>query len=71
MDSQIKILDVVAVTQDVPRAKLVRGHVGTVVEALGRETYQVEFCDNEGRTYATAAIPGSQLIVLHDSPVAA
>jgi hypothetical protein len=71
MDDQIKILDVVALIQDIPQAKLVKGQVGTVVEELGRGAYEVEFCDDEGRTYATASIPGDQLIVLHYSPVAA
>jgi len=32
---------------------------------------EVEFCDNEGKTYATAAICEDRLIVLHYAPVAA
>ncbi|HAU38482.1 MAG TPA: DUF4926 domain-containing protein [Phycisphaerales bacterium] len=56
METSPKLLDVVALTQDLPRAQLVRGQVGTIVEELGPETFEVEFCDNDGRTYATAAV---------------
>jgi Domain of unknown function (DUF4926) len=48
----IKILDVVALTQDVAERGLSRGQVGTVVESLAANVFEVEFCDNEGRTYA-------------------
>ena len=71
MKTQINLLDVVALTQDLPRAKLIRGQVGTVVEELRAGVFEVEFCDNQGRTYATTAIPEDQLIVLHYAPVAA
>lgn len=67
----MNILDVVALTEDIPTAKLVRGQVGTVVEPLAQGVFEVEFCDNEGRTYATCAVREDQLIVLHYDPVAA
>ncbi len=71
MKTQINLLDVVALTQDLPQAKLIRGQVGTVVEQLATGVVEVEFCDNQGRTYAIKAIPEDQLIVLHYAPVAA
>ena len=71
MNSTIRLLDVVALTEDLPAKGLARGQVGTVVEELAPSVYEVEFCDNEGRTYALVSLRGSQLLVLHYQPVAA
>ncbi|MCI0433920.1 MAG: DUF4926 domain-containing protein, partial [Gemmatimonadetes bacterium] len=46
----MRVLDVVALAEDVPERGLVRGHVGTVVEELPPDAYEVEFSDDEGRT---------------------
>lgn len=61
---QIRLLDVVALTEDLPEDGLVRGQVGTVVEELPPDAYEVEFCDDRGRTYASTGIPREKLIVL-------
>ena len=45
----IQLLDVVALTADLPERGLYRGQVGTVVEALEPGVFEVEFCDNDGR----------------------
>ncbi|MGF1633059.1 MAG: DUF4926 domain-containing protein [Phycisphaerae bacterium] len=63
-----KLLDVVALLVDLPGAGLQRGHVGTVVEELEAGTFEVEFSDEHGRTYAQTALPGSQLVVLRYEP---
>src|SRR5688572_15222995 len=68
MATPIKLLDVVAFTGDLPDKNLVRGQVGTVVEILGPEVYEVEFCDDAGCTYVSAALQASQLMVLHYQP---
>lgn len=68
MSDAIYVLDVVALTEDLPEKKLYRGHVGTVVESLAPGIYEVEFCDDNGRTFATAALPERQLMVLHYRP---
>lgn len=65
---EIKLLDVVALTEDIPDHSLKRGQVGTVVEVLGPEAFEVEFCDNDGHTYATVALAAKQLLVLHYQP---
>jgi hypothetical protein len=62
------LLDVVALTEDLPALGLRAGQVGTVVEVYGSDTFEVEFCDDEGRTYALHPIPGSQLLVLRYEP---
>ena len=68
MNAQIRLLDVVALTEDIPDRGLLRGQVGTVVESLGPGAFEVEFVDNEGRTYATLPLRASQLLVLHYQP---
>jgi len=47
---------------------LERGQVGTVVEVLAPDVYEVEFADNDGRTYAELAVKEEQLLVLHYEP---
>lgn len=68
MASSIKLLDVVALTEDMPQFGLLRGQVGTVVENLGPETFEVEFADDSGRAYALAPLHTPQMIVLHYRP---
>ncbi|MGB9181278.1 MAG: DUF4926 domain-containing protein [Pyrinomonadaceae bacterium] len=63
---KIKLLDTVALIEDMPERKLKRGEVGTVVEILAPDAYEVEFCGDEGQTYAEFALRGNQLIVLHN-----
>ncbi len=62
-----RLLDVVALLSDLPRHGLVRGQVGTVVEILDGGL-EIEFSDDEGRTYAQVALQSGQLLVLHHSP---
>ena len=68
MSDTINLLDVVALTEDLPREKLLRGQVGTVVETLVPGVYEVEFCDDDGRAFATAALRESQLMPLRYRP---
>lgn len=69
MKDVIEILDVVALTEDLPERGLYRGQVGTVVEALAPGVFEVEFSDDEGRAYASLAVEADQLLVLHYEPV--
>jgi hypothetical protein len=62
---EINPFDVVAILEDQRAKGLVRGQVGTVVETLAPGVFEVEFCDNDGRTYASLALRGEQLLVLH------
>jgi hypothetical protein len=68
MNGELRLLDVVALVEDLPGQQLQRGQVGTVVETLGPGVYEVEFSDNEGRTYASAALGSEQLLLLHHEP---
>lgn len=71
METTIKPLDVVALTEDLPEYSLLRGQVGTVVEMLAPSVYEIEFSDDNGRTYATASVREDQLMLLHLRPVKA
>ena len=62
---KIKVLDVVAVTEDLPERGLRRGEVGTVVERWKDGAFEVEFSDDSGQAYAFAALREDQLMKLH------
>ena len=64
MNNSIELLDVVALTKDLPQHKLSRGQVGTVVEILAPNVFEVEFSDDEGQTYAMLALRADQLMIL-------
>jgi hypothetical protein len=65
MNNAIKLPDVAALTEDLPREGLYRGQVGTVVETLAPGVYEVDFSDDEGQSYAMKALKAFQLMVLH------
>jgi hypothetical protein len=67
--SAINPLDVVALIEELPERGLDRGQVGTVVETLAPGVYEVEFSDDDGRTFATLALRTDQLLVLRYQPV--
>jgi len=64
----ISLLDVVALTVPLPQNNLLAGQVGTVVELLGRDTYEVEFSDDNGKTYAQLPLKRDQILPLHFHP---
>ena len=68
MRREVKLLDVVALLEDVPAegVLLQRGEVGAVVEILAPDVYEVEFCDDQGRAYAFSSLHAEQLLVLHN-----
>ena len=70
MTTPIKLLDVVALTVNLPEYNLWRGQVGTVVEILaGGAAFEVEFCDRAGRTYESVGLRPDQIMVLHYEPL--
>ena len=60
-----RLLDVVALTVDLPEHQLVRGQVGTIVETLGPDVFEVEFSDDDGQAYAMVALRADQMMSLH------
>jgi hypothetical protein len=63
----IEMHSVVALLEDLSGQGLARGQVGVVVEwAPG--VYEVEFSDNDGKTYALVPLKVEQLLTLHHEP---
>ena len=62
---KIKLLDVVALTQDVPEHNLKIGEVGTVIEILANgEAYEVEFSNTNGQMFKCVSFLASQFRVI-------
>lgn len=65
INNTIKLLDIVALTVDLPEHNLRRGESGTVVELLaGGTAFEVEFSDDNGKTYESIGLRSDQLIIL-------
>ncbi len=72
MKEKPKLLDVIALTVDLPEYKLLQGQVGTIVEILREgNAFEIEFADREGRTYESVGLRPNQFMVLHYEPVEA
>ncbi len=67
--SKLNLLDIVALKNDLPQHRLLAGQVGTIVEILAPEVYEIEFSDDDGQTYATQALSAHQLLKLHYKPM--
>ncbi len=64
MAEKIRLLAAVALLDDLPGARLQRGQVGTVVEELAADVYEVELSDDRGQTYAMLPLQAGQLLPL-------
>ena len=67
----VKLLDVVALLVDKPEEGLVVGQLGTVVEVLAPDVYEVEFLDSKGETIALTELKRSEVLVLKHEPAVA
>lgn len=67
-----QLLNVVALTVDLPEVNLRRGQVGTVVDVLsGGRAFEVEFCDRDGRSCTSLGLLPDQIMPLRNAPEAA
>lgn len=64
-EMNIELLDTVALVCGIPELGLAAGEVGAVVELLSDDAFEVEFVDNDGRTYGLHALRANQLVALH------
>ena len=72
MEDTLQLLEVVALTVDLPEVNLRRGQVGTVVDVLSEgRAFEVEFCDRDGRAYASLGLRPDQVMPLRYAPEAA
>ncbi len=70
--SSVKLLDVVALLEDKFKEGLVAGQVGTIMEILAPDVFEVEFLDSIGRTITVAELMREEILVLkHEAAVAA
>ena len=67
--TKLNLFDIVALKSNLPDRNLLAGQVGTIVEILAPEIYEVEFSDDDGQTYATQALSANQLLKLHYKPM--
>ena len=67
----IKLLDVVALLVDKPAEGLAEGHVGTVVEVLSPDVFEVEFLNPTGHTFALTELKRNEVLLLKHEPVVA
>jgi hypothetical protein len=64
VNDEIRLLDVVALTTDLPEHNLRRGELGAVVECHPDNAFEVEFVAQDGYTYALVTLRGDQLVPL-------
>lgn len=65
----MKLLDVVALLENLPELGLYRGQVGTILEQYETTVFEVEFSDNQGQAYAIETLRKDQLMVLYHYPL--
>jgi Domain of unknown function (DUF4926) len=63
--TEFKLLDVVALRESLPDKNLCAGQVGTIVEYLAPDVFEVEFSDDDGQTYAMLPLKSDQLLKLY------
>lgn len=61
----LKLLDVVALLNEIPAEKLSKGQVGTIVEELDGGAYEVEFADKKGKAITSLALKAQDIMLLH------
>ena len=66
---KMKLLDAVALLENIPNSGLYKGQVGTIVDVYEPDIFEVEFCDIKGQTYALKTLSADKLLLLHHSPV--
>jgi len=69
MNDAMRLLDVVALTTNLPKYDLWRGEIGAVVECHPDNAFEVEFVAQDGYTYALVTLRGDQLIPLRQKRV--
>lgn len=69
MNSNIRLLDIVALVEDLPEYGIYRGQVGTVTDIVAPDVFEVDFSDTSGQTFAELNLTSQQLMVLLHEPI--
>lgn len=64
----IKELDIVALLKPIPEQRLSKGVIGTVVHLHDENSYEVEFADFIGQTYALLTLSSADVLLLKHEP---
>ena len=64
----MKLLDTVALLENLADSNLQKGQVGTIVEIYDNDVFEIEFCDTKGQTYALKTLTADKLLLLHHEP---
>lgn len=65
---EFEVLSMVSLREDITGQDLLCGQGGTIVERLAPGVHEVEFSDDEGRTFASLPLRTDQLLQLHHEP---
>ena len=65
----MRLLDVVALLEDLPEISLYRGQVGTIVRKYEPGVFEFEFSNLTGRTYTIEPLKAHHLMVLHHQTI--
>jgi len=60
--AELEIFSAVALIQGLPAKRLKRGQVGTIVEDFAPGVCEVDFSDDQRRTYASVALHAEQVV---------
>lgn len=66
--NKLNLLDVVVLKESLSDHHLQAGQVGTIVEILAPDVYEIDFSDDYGQTYVMLPLHASQLLKLHYIP---
>jgi Domain of unknown function (DUF4926) len=66
--NKLNLLEVVVLKEPLSEHHLQAGQVGTIVEILAPDVYEIDFSDDDGQTYAMLPLHASQLLKLHYLP---
>jgi len=64
----LALLDLVALTENLPAAGLLAGQAGTAAGRLADGVFEAEVCDEQGRGCAELALPAGRLMRPHCAP---
>ncbi|MFC4322659.1 DUF4926 domain-containing protein [Litchfieldia salsa] len=61
----MKQFDVVRITKDYPAEGIIKGQIGTIIEVYVNNHFEIEICDNNGRTLFLGALSKDFLEVVY------
>ncbi|RUT09803.1 hypothetical protein DSM106972_002980 [Dulcicalothrix desertica PCC 7102] len=69
INAEIRLLDIVALVEDLPEYGIYRGQVGTVTDIVAENVFEVDFSDTSGQTFAELNLTSQQLMLLLHEPI--